>query len=286
MVAGPGAHADRPARGELPAAGRSFAHERHHRRPADQRRRGLSPDARGQGPLPLQAGEGAGLRGRDRRRDHAAAGLGRGGETLRGAADEHLAAVSLRTDGLRRHAADPASRDGACASPRAWAHLRSYEAALRGRERGRFDDAAWWRFGRHQNLDKQDIPKLLVPRLVKRLRASFDAAGRYYLDNVDVGGVIPAARRGRDVSRCGPQRAGGGLRVPAHLQAVPERLPLRQPPVHRPAARAARLARGASRHRRPCPPTRSGMDAPAHAGARPARASARWTPNWPRWRQQ
>lgn len=76
--------------------------------------------------------------------------------------------------------------------PRAWAHLRSYEAALRGRERGRFDDAGWWRFGRHQNLDRQDIPKLLVPRLVKRLRASFDAAGRYYLDNVDVGGVIPA----------------------------------------------------------------------------------------------
>jgi N-6 DNA Methylase len=76
--------------------------------------------------------------------------------------------------------------------PRAWAHLRSCEAPLRGRERGRFDDAAWWRFGRHQNLDKQDIPKLLVPRLVKRLRTSFDAAGRYYLDNVDVGGVMPA----------------------------------------------------------------------------------------------
>ncbi len=76
--------------------------------------------------------------------------------------------------------------------PRAWAHLRSWESALRGREHGRFDDEAWWRFGRHQNLDKQDIPKLLVPRLVRRLRASFDATGRYYLDNVDVGGVIPA----------------------------------------------------------------------------------------------
>ncbi len=77
--------------------------------------------------------------------------------------------------------------------PKAWAHLRAWEATLRGRERGRFDDAAWWRFGRHQNLDKQAVPKLLVPRLVRRLRASFDAAGRYCLDNVDVGGALPAA---------------------------------------------------------------------------------------------
>ena len=76
--------------------------------------------------------------------------------------------------------------------PHAWAHLRTWEATLRGREKGKFDDPSWWRFGRHQNLDKQDIPKLLAPRLIKHLRASFDARGRYYLDNVDVGGIIPS----------------------------------------------------------------------------------------------
>ena len=76
--------------------------------------------------------------------------------------------------------------------PKAWAHLRAWEATLRGHERGRFDDAACGGSA-DTNLDKQVVPELLVPRLVRRLRASFDAAGRYCLDNVDVGGALPAA---------------------------------------------------------------------------------------------
>lgn len=76
--------------------------------------------------------------------------------------------------------------------PLAWAYLRSHEADLRARENGGFDDEQWYRFGRHQNLDKQDTAKLIVPRLVADLKCAVDEAGSYYLDNVDVGGVAPA----------------------------------------------------------------------------------------------
>ena len=73
--------------------------------------------------------------------------------------------------------------------PNALRHLKSYEDDLRARESGKFDDEGWCRFGLHQNMDKQEIPKLLVPRLVASLAAYVDEAGEFYLDNVDVGGV-------------------------------------------------------------------------------------------------
>ena len=83
--------------------------------------------------------------------------------------------------------------------PKAWAYLRSYEDVLRMREakkdgKGKiieapFDDEQWYRFGRHQNLDKQEIVKLVVPRLVSDFACSIDETGSVYLDNVDVGGV-------------------------------------------------------------------------------------------------
>lgn len=76
--------------------------------------------------------------------------------------------------------------------PLAWAYLCRWEPELRAREDGAFDDEQWWRFGRHQNLDKQEIPKLMVPRLVASLGCSVDEQGFYYLDNVDVGGVSAA----------------------------------------------------------------------------------------------
>ena len=76
--------------------------------------------------------------------------------------------------------------------PRAWEYLRSQEKVLRGREGGAFDDPSWYRFGRSQNLDKQKLPKLIVPRMTVRLSAVADIAGRFCLDNVDVNGVIAA----------------------------------------------------------------------------------------------
>lgn len=86
--------------------------------------------------------------------------------------------------------------------PLAWAYLQRFEQELRGRESGSFDDDQWYRFGRSQNIDKQEQPKLIVPRLVPSLKMAMDTEGKIYCDNVDVGGVIP-----RDISQL-PYLAG------------------------------------------------------------------------------
>ncbi len=74
--------------------------------------------------------------------------------------------------------------------PKAWTHLKTYEKELRSRERGKFDDEQWFQFGRNQNIDKQENPKLMVPRLIIRLFTSVDKEGSFYLDNVDVNGIL------------------------------------------------------------------------------------------------
>jgi hypothetical protein len=67
--------------------------------------------------------------------------------------------------------------------------LRSYEQVLRARENGKMnDDESWWGYNYPKNLDKQEIPKLIVPRLVPKLGCTVDETGSVYLDNVDVGG--------------------------------------------------------------------------------------------------
>ena len=73
--------------------------------------------------------------------------------------------------------------------PKAAAYLNENKERLRERERGKFKDAQWYRFGRSQNLGIQNRVKICVPRLVDRLCAGFDAKGSHFFDNVDVGGV-------------------------------------------------------------------------------------------------
>jgi hypothetical protein len=48
----------------------------------------------------------------------------------------------------------------------------------------------WYAFGRTQNLAIHDQCKMAIPRLVSRLAAVYDRDGSFYLDNVDVGGLI------------------------------------------------------------------------------------------------
>lgn len=73
---------------------------------------------------------------------------------------------------------------------RCWEYLRKNEKTLRARESGKFDDDEWYRFGRNQSIDKQHLPKILVPRLLKNLFAAADPKGSVCIDNVDVGGII------------------------------------------------------------------------------------------------
>jgi len=81
--------------------------------------------------------------------------------------------------------------------PNAWKYLKSFEAELRGREGGgKFDDEKWYRMGRTQNLDKQEVPKLLVAQLVPELRLAFDERGKFYINNVRVNGILPRGDNG------------------------------------------------------------------------------------------
>jgi hypothetical protein len=76
--------------------------------------------------------------------------------------------------------------------PKAWTHLRKWEKELRARESKAFDDEEWYRFGRNQNIDKQDIPKVIVAQTVPERRVCADNEGISYLNNVRVNGILSA----------------------------------------------------------------------------------------------
>lgn len=82
--------------------------------------------------------------------------------------------------------------------PRTWRYLRENASVLRGRENGKMEGARWYAYVYPKNLDKQERPKLGVPRLVDRLKAFYDKHGQFYLDNVDVNGIL--FREGRSES--------------------------------------------------------------------------------------
>src|SRR5690349_10154906 len=77
--------------------------------------------------------------------------------------------------------------------PMAWAHLRRWERELRRRESNAFDDGDWYRFGRNQNIDKQDVAKLIVAQTVPEMRVCGDYLGAFYLNNVRVNGILAAS---------------------------------------------------------------------------------------------
>ena len=73
--------------------------------------------------------------------------------------------------------------------PKTAEYLLANQKRLEDRERGKFKDEMWYRFGRSQNLGIQGRAKVCVPRLVDELCATWDPNGSHFLDNVDVGGV-------------------------------------------------------------------------------------------------
>ncbi len=79
--------------------------------------------------------------------------------------------------------------------PKAWAYFRNFEKVLRERESGKFDDAQWFRFGRNQNMDKQDLPKLGVAQTVPGMRVFYDSDGEFYFNNVRVNGIFASEKQ-------------------------------------------------------------------------------------------
>ncbi len=74
--------------------------------------------------------------------------------------------------------------------PRAWNYLLENKNILESREKGKIaKNHGWYAFGRLQNIDKQHLRKLMVPRLVTDLKVAYDPNGAFCLDNVDVNGI-------------------------------------------------------------------------------------------------
>jgi len=72
--------------------------------------------------------------------------------------------------------------------PLTWDYLNRNKRILEGREKGKFKDAEWYRFGRTQNLGMWEQPKLLLPYMVTELSAYWDRQDRFYFINVTTGG--------------------------------------------------------------------------------------------------
>lgn len=64
--------------------------------------------------------------------------------------------------------------------PGAWKYLKVCENRLRARERGKMDGPGWWAFGRTQNLDQFEQPKVMVPDYNDHPAAALDLKGEYY----------------------------------------------------------------------------------------------------------
>ena len=141
--------------------------------------------------------------------------------------------------------------DMAARYPLAWAYLRSWEADLRARESEGFDDDQWWRFGRHQNLDKQEIEKLIVAQTVPSLRLCADAEAILY-QQCPGQRHLPRAWREPVVSPRSHERAGRRFRVPKDRSAEGRRLLRGEQAVHRPPADPRRTRSGPRGRCRPC----------------------------------
>ena len=74
--------------------------------------------------------------------------------------------------------------------PKCWEYLVQHRGILEDRERGKMHHERWYAYVYPKNLALHVLPKLAIPRLVMHLEAVYDKTGSFYLDNVDVGGVI------------------------------------------------------------------------------------------------
>ncbi|RCV62891.1 Type I restriction-modification system, DNA methylase subunit [Methanophagales archaeon] len=72
--------------------------------------------------------------------------------------------------------------------PLAWAYLKQNKRLLEGREKGKFKDLQWYRFGRTQNLGMWEQPKLMIPYMITNLAAYYDKNDNFYFINVTTGG--------------------------------------------------------------------------------------------------
>lgn len=65
--------------------------------------------------------------------------------------------------------------------PLVWDFFENHEQELRGRERGRWEDSdTWWEFGRTQNLEKFEQPKIIQAHICQEATFMIDEVGTWY----------------------------------------------------------------------------------------------------------
>ncbi|MDY6776055.1 MAG: TaqI-like C-terminal specificity domain-containing protein, partial [Halobacteria archaeon] len=65
--------------------------------------------------------------------------------------------------------------------PLAWDFFKAHEEKLRGREGGRWENSDnWWEFGRPQNLEKFEIPKIVFAHISEDATFMLDEVGTWY----------------------------------------------------------------------------------------------------------
>jgi Eco57I restriction-modification methylase/TaqI-like C-terminal specificity domain len=64
--------------------------------------------------------------------------------------------------------------------PLTWKYLKQCEERLRAREDGKMNGSGWWAFGRNQNLDQFEQPKVMLPDYNDKPAAGLDAQGKFY----------------------------------------------------------------------------------------------------------
>lgn len=72
--------------------------------------------------------------------------------------------------------------------PKAWLYLKQNKTFLENREKGKFKDLEWYRFGRTQNLGMWEQEKIMVPYMITELSAYLDNSDNFYFINVTTGG--------------------------------------------------------------------------------------------------
>ena len=58
-----------------------------------------------------------------------------------------------------------------------WSYLKACETKLRSREKGRFNDDQWYRFGRDQGIRQCGMPKVILPAILRTGTATVDEGG-------------------------------------------------------------------------------------------------------------
>ncbi len=82
--------------------------------------------------------------------------------------------------------------------PLAWAYLNQNRELLSSREKGKFRDTGWYRFGRTQNLAMWENPKIMIPYMITNLAAYPDYVDNLYFINVTTGGYGITTRDGAE----------------------------------------------------------------------------------------